>query len=122
MKSSLIKLAVAGAMLLFGCMAANAHPQFDPDQMAQMQVDQLKETVKLDEAQSAKVLEIFKENGKAMGEMFQGGGFDMDKMQKLQADRDKKLKEVLGDDNFAKFQKAEQERMQAMMGGGFGGF
>ncbi|MCQ2182448.1 MAG: hypothetical protein MJY89_03470 [Bacteroidales bacterium] len=125
MKRTLIKLAVAGAMLLFGGMAANAQPggmMMDPSEIAKMQADNMKNDVNLSDEQYTKVLEIFKEQGKAMAKMFEGGGFDMQAMQKQREDQNKKLQEVLSKEQFAKYQKAEEERMAQFAGGGFGGF
>jgi len=124
MKKALLKIAVAGAMLLLGGLAANAQPggMFDPSEMAKMQADNMKKDVNLTDEQYTKVLDIFKEQGKAMSKMFEGGGFDMDAMQKSREDQNKKLQAVLSKEQFEKYQKAEADRMAQFQGGGFGGF
>jgi len=112
-------------MLLLGGMAANAQPggmMMDPSEMAKMQADNMKKDVNLSDDQYTKVLDIFKEQGKAMSKMFESGNFDMEAMQKSRADQQKKLQEVLSKEQFEKYQKAEQERMAQFQGGGFGGF
>jgi len=124
MKKALLKLAVAGAMLLFGGMVANAQPggMMDPAEMAKMQADQMKSAVNLSDDQYTKVLDIYKEAGKAMAKMFESGNFDMDSMMKQRDEQNKKFQEILSKDQYAKWQKAEEERMKQFQGGGFGGF
>lgn len=111
-------------MLLFGGMVANAQPggMMDPAEMAKMQADQMKSAVNLSDDQYTKVLDIYKEAGKAMAKMFEGGNFDMDAMMKQRDEQNKKFQEILSKDQYAKWQKAEEERMKQFQGGGFGGF
>ena len=106
--------------------------QFNPEDMAKRQATMLKDSCSLDTAQYSKVLNLYVEQSKEMMKMMQDmqngggmGGFDMGAMQKRQEDFDKKLKAVLTEEQFKKYQVMQEnrrKRMQQMMqGGGFGG-
>lgn len=121
MKNKLFKLAVTCLMAVMGVCAANA--QFgqmpSPEEMAKMQADQMKQTVSLSDDQYAKVLVIFKEQGEEMQKVFQGGGQpDFSVFRTIQENQNKKLKEVLDEEQFKKWDEHMQE-MRRNMGGGF---
>lgn len=122
MKKNLFKMAVTCLMAFIGVCAANA--QFggqmpSPEEMAKMQADQMKQTVTLSDDQYTKVLVIFKEQGEEMQKVFQGGGQpDFSVFQKLQEEQNKKLKEVLDEEQYKKWD-AHMQEMRRNMGGGF---
>ena len=97
---------------------------FEPEEIAKMRADQMKEAVNLTADQYAKVTVIFKEEMEAMQKMFEGGGMNGDfeqmrkDMEKRQEEQNKKLKAILTEDQFKKWQK-QQEEMRAQFGGGF---
>lgn len=98
--------------------AAMAQPgqrNMDPEEMAKRQTAQLKEAVGLDNEQKKKAQEIYLETGKkmsAMREEMQSGGFEgmREKMQEMRTEQDKKLKEVLSDEQWKKYEKFQEER------------
>ena len=115
-------------MLLVGAFTSNAQgfggQMPSADEIAKMRADQMKETVSLTDDQYAKVTVIFKEEMEAMQKMFEGGGgmggdFEQMRkdMEKRQEEQNKKLKEILTEDQFNKWQK-QQEEMRAQFGGG----
>ena len=128
---SIVKLLVAGAILVAGSFVSMAQPgggrpggqggrQFDPAQMAQRRADMMKETLKLTDAQYAKVLEMYKEESEAMQKQMQSGErprMDREAMQKQREEQEKKLKAILTDEQF----KTWTEQQQNMRRGGFGG-
>ncbi|MBP5336157.1 MAG: hypothetical protein J6Y63_01435 [Bacteroidales bacterium] len=126
--NKLFKWFVVGAMLLVGAFTSNAQgfggQMPSADEIAKMRADQMKETVSLTDDQYAKVTVIFKEEMEAMQKMFEGGGgmggdFEQMRkdMEKRQEEQNKKLKEILTEDQFNKWQK-QQEEMRAQFGGG----
>ena len=128
MRSSLIKFLVAGAMVLAGAFVANAQPgggfgaPMDPAQIAKMRADQMKETVKLTDAQYTKVVDLYKAEMEAMQKAFSSGQMpQMDQMQKQREEQQKKLQAILTKEQFAAWTKYEQEMMERFMSGGFGG-
>ena len=126
---SILKIFVACAIALTGAFVANAQPgggfggQMDPDQIAKMRADDMKQTVKLNDDQYKKVVDLYKAEMEGMMKMFEGGGMpDMGEMQKQREEQDKKLQAILTKDQYTAWTKHEQERMEQMMGGGgFGG-
>lgn len=127
--TKLFKWFVVGAMLLVGAFTANAQgfgggQMPSAEEIAKMRADQMKETVNLTADQYAKVTVIFKEEMEAMQKMFEGGGMNGDfeqmrkDMEKRQEEQNKKLKEILTEDQFKKWEK-QQEEMRAQFGGGF---
>ena len=127
-------MAVALALVSVCASAQGFGGQFNPEDMAKRQATMLKDSCALDTAQYSKVLNLYVEQSKEMMKMMQDmqnggggmGGFDMGAMQKRQEDFDKKLKAVLTEEQFKKYQVMQEnrrKRMQQMMqgGGGFGG-
>lgn len=100
--------------------------EFNPENMAKRQTEELKEKLGLDKAQEKKVYELNLESGKKMaamrGDMQMGGG-DRDKMRekfgKLRDDQNKEMKKVLSEDQYTKYEKyLEERRAQRSQGRG----
>lgn len=102
-----------------------------PEEMATRRADQIKEQVKdagaLSDEQYKKVYDLFLKQSKDMqAKMNEGGGgfgaFNMEDMQKQQEATNKSLKEILSEEQFKAYQKAQEEMMKRFQqGGGFGG-
>lgn len=110
--------------------------QFNPEDMAKRQADQIKETCKVNDEQYKKIYDYYLGETKTMmarmdsimkannGQPQMGmGGFNREDMQKRQEAQIKVLKGILTEEQFAAYQKAQEERRQRFMqnGGGFGG-
>jgi len=120
MKKIIVTL-LAAALMLFAGAKANAQDfgNFDPAQMAQMRVDQMKESLKIDKDQAAKLLELFKKESQEMAKMFEGGGMpDMDKMQENRKKQDEAIKKILTADQYKAYTE-QQRKMMEQFGGGF---
>ena len=127
---NVIKLLVAGVMLVAGSFVSMAQPgggrpggqggrQFAPAQMAQRRADMMKESLKLTDAQYAKVLEMYKEESEAMQKQMQSGErprMDRETMQKKREEQEKKLKAILTEEQF-KTWTAQQQEMRRGFGG-----
>jgi Spy/CpxP family protein refolding chaperone len=88
---------------------------FDPEAMAKRQTEQIKEAVGLDAKQEKQVYDLNLETGKKMRtlrEENQGAGFEgmREKMGELRAEQDKKMKEILTDAQWKKYEKYQEER------------
>jgi periplasmic protein CpxP/Spy len=88
---------------------------FDPEEMAKRQTEQIKEVVGLDAKQEKQVHDLNLETGKkmrALREKNQGGGFEgmREKMGELRAEQDKKMKEILTEVQWKKYEKYMEER------------
>lgn len=120
MKKFIITLMAAAVMLFAGSQKSSAQDfNFDPEQMAQMRVDQMKQSLKLTDDQSAKLLEIFKKQNEEMGKLFAGGGMpDMGEFQKMMEKQDIEIKKVLTEEQ-AKAYDEQQKKMREQFGGGF---
>ena len=133
---NLTKLLVAGVMLVAGSFVSMAQPgggrpggqggrQFDPAQMAQRRADMMKETLKLTDAQYAKVLEMYKEESEAMQKQMQSGErprMDRETMEKQREEQNKKLKAILTEEQFKTWTEQQQEMRRGFGGpGGPGG-
>ena len=102
-----------------------------PEEMATRRADQIKEQVKdagaLSDEQYKKVYDLFLKQSKDMqAKMNEGGGgfgaFNMEDMQKQQEATNKSLKEILSEEQFKAYQKAQEEMMKRFQqGGGYGG-
>lgn len=106
---------------------AQGFGDFNPEDMAKMQVDRMKESYKLNDAQYNKLLKFFKDSTKKMMDDMQNGGgqggFDMEAMQKRMKAQNDTIKSVLTEEQFKAYeedQKKMRERFQ-QGGGGFGG-
>ena len=127
MCKAIVKLFVAAALVFAGAFTANAQMgggfQMDPDGIAKMIADDMKQTVKLDDTQYKKVVELYTAQMKDMEKQFSSGQMpDMDAMQKQQEEQNKKLQAILTKDQYEAWNKHQQEMMQQFGGGGFGGF
>ncbi len=114
------------------CASAQGFGQFNPEDMAKRQATTLKDSCQLNEEQYKKVLALYTEQSQEMMKQMQNGGgmgmggFDMEAMQKRQEAFNKKLKEVLTEEQYKRYtvmQENQRKRMMQMMqnGGGFGG-
>ena len=120
MKKFIITLLAAAAMLFAGTQKSSAQDfNFDPAQMAQMRVDQMKQSLKIDKDQAAKLLDLFKKQSEEMMKMFDGGGMpDMSKMEENMKKQDEQIKKILTADQYKKYAE-EQKKMREQFGGGF---
>ena len=107
--------------VLLGAIISMAQPggqrNRNPEEMAKRQTERLKELLGLNKAQEKKVYDLSLENGKKRAEMFQemrdsGNGFEemREKMQELRNDENKKMKAILTDEQWTKYEKYLEER------------
>lgn len=102
---------------------------FDPQAFVNRQMDELKEALELTKDQEKKVREIissgFETMQKAREEMRDGSGnFEgmREKMQKMREEQNEKIKEVLSDEQWTKYDEIQKEMRERMrQGGGPGG-
>ena len=117
MKKTLITIIAAVAMLCGGSFSASAQmPDFNPEEMVKMIVDQMKESLKLTDEQVPKVMDLQKKQMENMQKMFEGGGFDFEAMQKQMDEHNAAMKKILTEEQFKKW---EEQQAQMMQGGGF---
>ena len=111
-------------MMFAGAPKASAQDfNFDPAQMAKMRVDQMKQSLKLSDDQSTKLLELFKKESEEMSKMFQGGGMpDMSKMQENMKKSDESIKKILTPEQYKTYSDEQKKMREQFGGGGFGGF
>lgn len=101
--------------------------EFKPEDMATRRADQVKEAAQTTDEQYKKVYDLFLKQSKDMqAKMSEGGGgfgaFNMEDMQKQQEATNKALKEILSEEQYKAYQKAQEEMMKRFQqGGGFGG-
>jgi len=100
----------------FGQQRGQGMRQMDPEQMANNQVEQMKEFIKLKNDKEEKaVKEVFlkyaKERQKMFSEMQQGGepGANREKMQELTNKQNEELKAILGEERFTTYNDKMQE-------------
>ena len=122
MKKFFMILMAAGMMLFTGMSSANAQGpggfNFDPDEMVKMRVERMKETLKINKDQEAKLTALFKKQNEEMAKMFEGGGMpDMEKMQENMKKQDDEIKKILTADQYKAYSE-EQRRMREQFGGG----
>lgn len=102
---------------------------FDPAAFVDRQMEELKEGLDLSDDQEKQVREILIAGSETMRkarEGMQDGGGDRDamreKMQQMREEQNLKIKAVLTEEQFTKYEKIQQERRERMrQGGGFGG-
>jgi periplasmic protein CpxP/Spy len=97
----------------------------NPEDMAKRQTAQIKEAVGLDAKQEKQVYDLNLESSKKMQAMreAQGGNFEgmREKMTEMRAEQDKKMKAILTDAQWKKYEKYQEERRaQRGQGGGPG--
>ena len=122
MKKFLMILTAAATMLFAGMSSASAQGpggfNFDPDEMVKMRVDQMKQSLKINDAQAKKLTDLFKKQNEEMAKMFEGGGMpDMSKMQETMKKQDEEIKKILTADQYKAYSE-EQQRMREQFGGG----
>jgi N-methylhydantoinase B/oxoprolinase/acetone carboxylase alpha subunit len=125
-KFVLMMMAVAFSLASFAQQGGQRR-EFNPESMATRRADQVKEATKLNDEQYKKVYDLFLKQSKDMqAKMSEGGGgfgaFNMEDMQKQQEATNKALKEILSEEQYKAYQKAQEEMMKRFQqGGGFGG-
>ena len=122
MKKFLMILMAAATMLFAGMSNASAQGpggfDFDPEAMVKMRVDHMKETLKINKDQEAKLTALFKKQNEEMAKMFEGGGMpDMSKMQENMKKQDEEIKKILTAEQYKAYSE-EQQRMREQFGGG----
>lgn len=101
---------------------------FDPAAFVDRQMEELKEGLELSDDQEKQVREIITagfETMRTAREGMQDGGDReamREKMQQMREEQTEKIKAVLSEEQFAKYEQIQQERRERMrQGGGFGG-
>lgn len=102
---------------------------FDPAAFVDRQMEELKESLELSDDQEKQVREIITAGmetmRKAREEMQDGGGDReamREKMQAMREEQTEKIKAVLTEEQFTKYEQIQAERRERMrQGGGFGG-
>ncbi len=101
---------------------------FDPQAMVDRQIEEMDETLDLSDDQEKQIREIMEENFENMAAMREdmqnsGGGFEgmREQMQKVREEQDNKMKEVLSDEQWEKYQVMQEERRSRRGQGGPGG-
>ena len=116
----LVKILLVGAMLSVGAFVAKAQPggmgQFDPAQMVEMRANQMKESLKLTDAQVTKVKAVIQKEFEDMGKLMQGGQPDMNAFQKLRDASNAEYKKILTEEQFKAYNE-QMENMRRGMGG-----
>nr|WP_321486539.1 hypothetical protein [uncultured Draconibacterium sp.] len=99
---------------------------FDPQAMVDRMVDDMDENLDLSKKQEEKIRKIMEENFESMAKMREemqdsGAGFEgmREKMQKVREEQDNKMKEVLSDEQWEKYQVMQEERRARRGQGGF---
>jgi len=93
---------------------------FDPEDFAKRQTAQLKEELDLNKEQEEKVydlnLESIKKMNKLREERQSGGGFEgmREKMTEIREEQNKKMKEILSEEQWTKYEKLQEERRGRM--------
>lgn len=101
---------------------------FDPQAFVDRQMEELKEGLDLSRDQEKKVREIIEAGSETMRKAREGmqDGGDREamreKMQQMREEQNQKIKAVLSEEQFVKYEQIQQERRERMrQGGGFGG-
>lgn len=101
---------------------------FDPAAFVDRQMEELKEGLELSDDQEKQVREIitagFETMRKSREEMMDGGGDReamREKMQAMREEQNQKIKAVLTEEQYIKYEKIQQERRERMRQNGFGG-
>lgn len=118
MKTLLINVLVAGAVLFAGASAADAQPQDgqrgqrpDAAQMAQMRANQVKKVVTdITDEQYNQVLSLYKSESEAMEKAMSQGRDNMDReaMMKQRTESETKLKAILSESQYKVWSKSEE--------------
>ncbi|MFW5756171.1 MAG: hypothetical protein ACOCWK_06185 [Tangfeifania sp.] len=108
------------AFLLSSVVSMAQQRNFDPEEFAKRQTAQLKEELDLNKEQEEKVydlnLESIKKMSKLREEMQSGGGFEgmREKMTEIREEQNKKMKEILSEKQWTKYEKFQEERRGRM--------
>lgn len=100
---------------------------FDPAAFVDRQMEELKEGLQLSDDQEKQVREIITAGFETMREAREGmqDGGDREamreKMQAMREEQTQKIKAVLSEEQFAKYEQIQAERRERMRQGGFGG-
>ncbi len=110
-------------MVAFATVGAYAQFNFNPEDMAKRQADNLKETCALSQEQYDKVLKLYLDNGKKMqaerDSIQKAGGDPRGNMESFRARQEKnnaELKKILTEEQYAKYEEA-QKKMRERFGG-----
>ena len=110
-------------MVAFATVGAYAQFNFNPEDMAKRQAENLKETCALSQEQYDKVLKLYLDNGKKMqaerDSIQKAGGDPRGNMESFRARQEKnnaELKKILTEEQYAKYEEA-QKKMRERFGG-----
>lgn len=97
---------------------------FDPEEMAKRQTERLNEALDLNKDQKQKVYDLNLETGKKMRKLREeqgGNGFEAmrDEMGKIREEQNVKMKKILTDKQWTKYEKYLEERRERMRNGGW---
>ena len=126
MKKFFMMLMAAGVMLFAGMTTAQAQGPGgfgggNPDEMVKMRIDRMKETLKINSDQEAKLTALFKKQNEEMAKMFQSGERpDRSQMEETRKKQDEEIKKILTAEQY-KLYTEEQQRMREQFGRGPGG-
>ncbi len=111
--------AVFAGTILVSAQPGQDRRSFDPEDMAKRQTEQLKELLSLNKDQEKKVFDLNLETSRQMRALREdnrssGGGFEgmREKMGEIRDKQDAKMKEILTDAQWKKYQKYQEERRQ----------
>ncbi len=100
---------------------------FDPEQMVDRQMEQMKDQLDLTGDQETQMRKILKEGAETMQkariEMREsGGGFEgmREQMQQMREEQNEKVKAILSDEQWEKYEQIQQEMRERRREGGFG--
>ncbi len=87
--------------------------EFSPEQMAQRQADRIKEVCGINDEQYAKLKEHFKVQSEAMQKAFQNRAdqqrMSREEMEKLREEGEKEVKQILTEEQYAKYQEMQKK-------------
>lgn len=123
------KLMMLAAVAIMGASAfaqgGQRGMQMTPEQMAErnkQRIEVMDKAVSLTAEERAKVEEVFKSSDAEMAKIRQAMANDMagmrEKMTSIREEQNKKLKEILGEERFEKYQSAMPQRQGGMRQGG----
>ncbi len=105
----------------------NSRDNFNPEQMVNRQMEQLKDQMDLTGEQETQMRKILKEGAETMQkariEMREGGGgFEgmREQMQQMREEQNEKIKAILSDEQWEKYQDIQEEMRSQRRQGGFG--
>ena len=112
-------------MVAFATVGAYAQFNFNPEDMAKRQAENVKKTCSLTDEQYDKVLKLYLDNSKQMQaerDSIQkaGGQMNMESFRARQEKTNASLKEILTEEQYAKYEEM-QKQMRRRFGGGDGG-